>query len=135
MNEGAESVVKTDIFDTGFYQIDSTKPATSFMIRRISGGDGGRLSLANVRAYQTQNLLQYGATIYHQTTPVVGNEAENLIENLESRSSGSSYNAKTNSVWQGPRADYKSCYVTNSDAISADGNKMKVVIDLKISYF
>ena len=40
-----------------------------------------------MRAYQSTNLLQYGATVHYATPSNPGNEAQNLIDNLENRSS------------------------------------------------
>ena len=83
-----------------------------------------------MRVYQSPNLIQFGSTIYYQTPAIAGNEAENLITNLESRSSTDMWNARTSGEWQSPEASYKSCYVTDSTNIASDNNLMKVVIDL-----
>ena len=81
-----------------------------------------------MRAYQSTNLLGHGSTIHYATPSNVGNEPQNLFTNLESRSSSNLWNARTAS--NGTRASYKSCYVTNETSIAADGNQMKLVIDL-----
>ena len=98
--------------------------------------------------YQTTNLLSYdGVTILYQTPAVDTNHrAENLITNLENRSSVNKYeeagttigwNARTgrDSTNSSGRADYYSCYYTNQQHIEADGYLMRIVIDLKISSF
>ena len=94
-------------------------------------------TMASFNAYQCKNLLSFGATI-HSQTPAEDSDhkAENLIENLESRSSTNSYNALTDDNYYSPNyASYYSCYVTNQDAIAADGDQVKVVFDLQIRSF
>ena len=84
-----------------------------------------------MRAYQSTNLLQYGATVYYSTPSVAGNEAQNLIENLESRSSTNLYNARISASSSGDtgKATYKSCYSTNETLIAADGNQLMLIFD------
>ena len=88
-----------------------------------------------IRAYQTPNLLSIGpAEVFYATEasdPTLG--ASNLVENLSSRSSTSSWKARLSN--SSVRVDHKSCYIVTSDAVKADGNLLKLVIDLKQSFF
>ena len=123
--------MKTGVYDTGLYSFEYPAEATAIILRRVEGGLNNRGILVNhMRVYQSPNLIQFGATIYYQTPAIAGNGAENLITNLESRSSTDMWNARTSGEWQSPEASYKSCYVTDSAKITADKNLMKVVIDL-----
>ena len=54
-----------------------------------------------------------GATIYYETqADDIEHQAENLITNLESRSSNNDWNARIG-VPSNAKASYKSCYVTD----------------------
>ena len=67
------------------------------IFRRISDGPPSNkfLYMSEIRAYQSTNLLKYGAKIIYQTEAIdLDHQAENLIENLESRSSSNNRNAK-----------------------------------------
>ena len=72
------------MFDGGIYDLDFPTEANNIKLWRVGRrlNEGGTLDLAHFRAYQSKNLLQFGAKIYYQTTANPGNEAENLIKNL-----------------------------------------------------
>ena len=74
-----EVVSKINLYDTGIYTLDQPAEATSIIIRKVSGNSSS-LGLAHVRAYQSTNLMQF-ATVHYATASVVGNEAQNLINN------------------------------------------------------
>ena len=81
MNGSTEVVAKTSVFDTGIYTLTTPAEAESIIIRRVNGGNNGRLRLAHVRAYQSTNLMQF-ATVRYATTPVDSNHtAQNLVNN------------------------------------------------------
>ena len=84
INEGVETIVKDNVYDTGFYELG--KPyvqAESILFRRVSNGNNMNYELAHTRVYQIPNLLQFGAQIYYQT-PAIDSQhsAENLVQNL-----------------------------------------------------
>ena len=101
VNNNNETVAKSKVYDTGIFKLDHPGEATSMIVRRITGGgDSGNSwavhSVAHIRAYQCNNLLsnEYGTTIHAQTEAVDANHtAQNLINNLESRSSRNDWNA------------------------------------------
>ena len=113
VNGASNIVAERSVYDTGIYELDTPAKATSIIIRRKTGGGGYDLFLNPMRVYQSTNLLGHGATLHYATQPIVGNEAENLFTNLESRSSSNLWNARIDDIWYGERASYKSCYVTN----------------------
>ena len=57
----------------------------ALIIERISEGNNLDYKWSHIRAYETPNLLQFGAQIYYQTQPSADFDAVNLINNLESR--------------------------------------------------
>ena len=125
------------------YKLNPPGFATSVILRKISGYDTDNVShyqpiaLAQMRVYQSTNLLSYGATIHYATPSIAGNEATNLLNNLESRSSVDQYNARLSATsWDSTdKATYKSCYAANYTNIAADDGKMKLVIDLAVKHY
>ena len=63
-DNGTETMMRDNVFDTGFYLIDAQITAQWVEIRRIELDDTLFHSLSSLRVYQTPNLLQYGATVY-----------------------------------------------------------------------
>ena len=138
VNDADQEVVsKFGVYGTGIYTLTTPAEAKSIIIRRVSEGNGDRLYLAHMRAYQSTNLMQY-ATVHYATAPVDSDHsAQNLIDNPESRSSSNLWNARTSassSGW-GEKAGYKSCYVVDQEAIAADGNQLKLVFDFQVTSF
>ena len=80
MNGLTEVVCKSGVYDTGIYTLTTPAQAGIIIIRRQSEGNSSILKLAHVRAYQSTNLMPY-ATVHYETPSVVGNEAQNLINN------------------------------------------------------
>ena len=99
------------VYDTGIYTLTTPAEADSIIISKQSPND--KLKLSHVRAYQSTNLMQF-ATVHYATAPEDSDHtAQNLINNLESRSSSNLWNARTEAAVGGARASYYSCYVVN----------------------
>ena len=81
----------------------------------------GHLTLSEVRLYQTMNLLQF-AEIIHETEPLAGFEAINLLQNLSHRSASHLFTAKTAIVDERAWVNFESCYVTNKANIDDNDN-------------
>ena len=91
--------------------------------------------ISMIRAYQTPNVLSIGPAEVIYATQAKDSDfvASNLVENLSSRSSTSYWKARSDNA--GGQVSHESCYIVTSDAVKADGNLLKLVIDLKQSYF
>ena len=77
VKDGVATLVKSSIYDTGIFQLNTPGEATAIKIKQVTGGPTiypGFL-LSHMRAYQSTNLLTTGANIHYETQSNVGNEA------------------------------------------------------------
>ena len=63
VNDGVETIMKTGVYDTGLYSFEYPVEATAIILRREESGS--LFGINHMRVYQSQNLIQYGATIHY----------------------------------------------------------------------
>ena len=96
--------MKTGIVDTGIFQLSPHQSGRYLFLRRdgqcphfdLSSSEGARFRLNSIRVYETRSLLhEYSGSLAltsDTTTGKAGFEADNLLTNLENRTSGSTSN-------------------------------------------
>ena len=123
--------------DTGFYEMSQPCSGSHVVIRRDGFPSTGdiRFSIYNLRLYQTPNaLLEFlGVATVSAPPSLVGFEADNLITNPSSRTSGNNLKPLIDSA--GNRAAYESCYKTTDAELAPLGDVMVITIDFGKSIF
>lgn len=116
----------------GFINLDSPLTGRYLVIRRLGPGIGGSndYSLAQIKAYSVTNLLYQSATILEAPTPnVVTKSAQNLVENLRTRTQRNIFNPLIDMA--GNRASFESCFLTTDLEMASYNHQYVLGFDLQ----
>ena len=121
------------INEGGFINLDKPTKGRYVVLRRdgpSSIDDSITTYTVNeIKVYSVTNLLNYGATVLSAPEPTSpAKSAQNLVENLDTRSSRNDYNPIIDS--DGTRATFESCLVTTDTQIGPEGDIFELAIDL-----
>ena len=117
---------KSNVWNSGFYEFNGTDPISRIKIERLerkvrgpppvfeTSWSANHYNIDEVKIYQTKNLLQFAEVAYQTVATSDDLTAENLINNLASRSFSRYRNPKLDplddpTLYQ----DYNSCYVAD----------------------
>ena len=119
------------IHEGGFFDVESLPAGRYLFIYRKD--KNAVINLAAVRAFQSPNLLEYGAKIIHDYTPTLGYEAKNLITHLDVRSSR--WNKKpVIDAYGTTTTAFNSCFRVATNQIST-GDPFVTTIDHSVEVF
>ena len=105
---------------------------------RWGAGGNHKLNFFEMRVYQTPNIIQkleekLQVTISAPSPSQSKYAADNLIKNLASRDQFR--NRKPAIDFNLNTGDYYSCYITSNAQLAAEGNILRITVDLGQSYF
>ena len=132
-----------DMPDTGFFLMQPQTKGKYVVLRRTGyniHGSGGnhKLNFYELRVYQTPNILQKleatsQVTISAPAPTESKYAADNLIKNLASREQ--TRYAQPAIDFDLNKGNYYSCFITSNSQLAAEGNILRITIDLGQSYF
>ena len=136
-----------DIPDSGFFLMQPQTKGKYVVLRRTGYNTfyykhialhNHKINFFELRVYQTPNILQKleetsQVTISAPAPTQSKYAADNLIKNLASREQ-QRYNQPAIDFNLNP-GDYYSCYITSNAQLAAEGNILRITVDLGQSYF
>ena len=129
----------SDFLDGGFKLLSHCKGRYIILRRTGPGMSSDNFTLNEIRVFSVPNLLEGSAVIEAPVPKDPAFSPNNLIENLELRSTTQDFNAITD--WDGvagnsrvvTKASQSSCFVTTDSEMAADNDQFVYTVDLMTS--